>query len=111
VSASAAALLALVLLGPAPADDPPPPDPIARAAYLMAIRPHLGPAHAGSTDDALVAVGQSICAALDSGVSLLDTATIAMAHGLSPDEAGTISGAAVAGLCPRHDSLIPGLGQ
>lgn len=57
--------------------------------------------------DTIVDTGYATCFALDGGMTLNEAILTGIRSGLTGSEAGTLVGAAIVALCPRHSDLIP----
>lgn len=66
------------------------------------------PALEAVPDADLQALGQSVCGALDAGVTLAAVGVTMISSGLGATESGAVVGAAIVSMCPEHENLIHG---
>lgn len=57
-------------------------------------------------DNDIIDLGESICDGLDVGQPILEVLQNGVAAGFTPYEAGFITGASIAALCPEHEDLV-----
>jgi len=71
-------------------------------AFLSLVQSEFGPVG----DATALALGNSVCSALESGASLLAVGQVIVDNGFSSAQAGTLVGASIAGLCPEYEYLV-----
>ena len=71
-------------------------------AFLSLVQSEFGPVE----DSTALALGNSVCSALESGASLLAVGQVIVDNGFSSAQAGTLVGASIAGLCPEYEYLV-----
>ena len=73
--------------------------------YADFIRDALGVGYEIS-DEQIIDIGKNVCVAFDSGVSFEEVGSLFLNEGMSPEDAGTIIGAAIPAFCPQHSDVV-----